>query len=112
MMTMGNLLKTLGQKFVSGFLILLPFLLAYLLIGGFYDLTVLLTAPLQDVIPRFGILSPTERQLAILGFLFLIFVLIGLLRDSGPAERLGGWIIGSRPTESSATSRGSWAART
>ena len=89
---MGNLLKTLGRQVVSGFLILLPFLLAYLLIGGFYDLTVLLTAPLQDVIPRFGILSPTGRQLAILGLLFLIFVMIGILKDSGPAQRLGGWI--------------------
>jgi uncharacterized membrane protein len=92
MMIMGNLLKTLGRKFVSGFLTLLPFLLAYLLIGGFYDLTVLLTTPLQDVIPRFGMLSPTGRQLAILGFLFLIFVLVGILKDSGPAQRLGGWI--------------------
>jgi uncharacterized membrane protein len=91
-MTMGNLLKTLGRKFVSGFLILLPVLLAYLLIGGFYDLTVLLTAPLQDVIPRFGILSSTGRQVALLGLLFLIFVLIGILKDSGPAQRLGGWI--------------------
>ncbi len=89
---MGKLLKTLGRKFVSGFLILLPFLLAYLLIGGFYDLTVLLTAPLQDVIPQFGILSPTGRQLAILGLLFLIFVLIGMLKDTAPAQRLGGWI--------------------
>ncbi len=89
---MGNLLKTLGRKFVSGFLILLPVLLAYLLIGGFYDLTVLLTAPLQDVIPRFGILSSTGRQVALLGLLFLIFVLIGILKDSGPAQRLGGWI--------------------
>ena len=89
---MGKLLKTLGRKAVSGFLILLPFLLAYLLIGGFYDLTVLLTAPLQDVLPRFGLLSPTGRQLALLGLLFLIFVLIGIVKDSGPARRLGGWI--------------------
>lgn len=89
---MGNLLKTLGRKFMSGFLTLLPFLLAYLLIGGFYDLTVLLTTPLQDVIPRFGMLSHTGRQLAILGFLFLIFVLIGMLKDTGPAQRLGAWI--------------------
>ncbi len=89
---MGSLLKALGRKFVAGFLILLPFLLAYLLIGGFYDLTVLLTAPLQDVIPRFGLLSPLQRQLAILGTLFLLFVLIGILKDTGPAQRLGGWI--------------------
>jgi uncharacterized membrane protein len=77
---------------VSGFLILLPFLLAYLLIGGFYDLAVLLTAPLQDVIPRLGVLSPGQRQLAILGTLFLLFVLIGVLKDTGPAQRLGAWI--------------------
>jgi uncharacterized membrane protein len=89
---MGSLLKTLSRKFVSGFLVLLPFLLAYLLIGGFYDLTVLLTAPLQDLIPRFGLLSPLQRQLAILGSLFLLFVLVGILKDTGPARRLGGWI--------------------
>lgn len=89
---MGGFLNALGRKLVSGFLILLPFLLAYLLIGGFYDLTVLLTAPLQDVIPRFGLLSPLQRQLAILGCLFLIFVLIGILKDTRPAQRLGAWI--------------------
>ena len=89
---MSDLLKTLGRKFGSGFLVLLPFLLAYLLIGGFYDLTVLLTAPLQDLIPRFGVLSPLQRQLAILGSLFLIFVLVGILKDTSPARRLGGWI--------------------
>jgi len=89
---MSDLFKTLGRKFGSGFLILLPFLLAYLLIGGFYDLTVLLTAPLQDLIPRFGVLSPLQRQLAILGSLFLIFVLVGILKDTGPAQRLGGWV--------------------
>ena len=89
---MGGVLKALGRKLASGFLILLPFLLAYLLIGGFYDLTVLLTAPLQDVIPRFGVLSPLQRQLAILGSLFLLFVLVGVLKDTGPAQRLGAWI--------------------
>ena len=89
---MSDLLKTLGRKFGSGFLVLLPFLLAYLLIGGFYDLTVLLTAPLQDLIPRFGVLSPLQRQLAILGSLFLIFVLVGILKDTVPARRLGAWI--------------------
>jgi uncharacterized membrane protein len=89
---MGTLLKTVARKFASGFLVLLPFLLAYLLIGGFYDITVMLTAPLQDLIPRFGLLSPTGRQLAILGSLFLIFVLVGILKDTAPAQRLGGWI--------------------
>ncbi len=89
---MGGLLKTLGRKFVAGFLILLPFLLAYLLIGGFVDLTILLTAPLQDLIPQFGLLSPTGRQFVILGLLFLIFVLVGMLKDTRLAQRLGAWI--------------------
>ena len=89
---MGGLLKTLGRKFVAGFLILLPFLLAYILIGGFVDLTVLLTTPLQDLIPQYGLLSPTGRQLAILALLFLVFVLVGVLKDTRPAQRLGAWI--------------------
>jgi uncharacterized membrane protein len=92
MTTMSGLLKTLGRKFVSGFLLLLPFLLAYLLVGGFYDITILLTAPLQDVIPQFGVFSARQRQLAILGVLFLVFVLVGILKDTKPAQRLGGWI--------------------
>jgi len=89
---MGSFLKTLGRKFVAGFLILLPFLLAYLLIGGFVDLTVLLTAPLQDMLPQYGLLSPTGRQIAMLVTLFLIFVAIGFLKDTKPAQALGGWI--------------------
>jgi len=89
---MGSFLKALGRKFVAGFLIMLPFLLAYLLIGGFVDLTVMLTAPIQDLLPQFGLLSPTGRQLVILGLLFLIFVLIGILKDTKPAQALGAWI--------------------
>jgi uncharacterized membrane protein len=52
----------------------------------------LLTAPLQDVIPQFGVFSARQRQLAILGVLFLVFVLVGILKDTKPAQRLGGWI--------------------
>jgi uncharacterized membrane protein len=89
---MGGFFKALSRKFLSGFLILLPFLLAYLLIGGFYDLLVLLTAPLEDLIPRLGLLSPAQRQLAMIVWLFLMFVLVGILKDTRAAQRLGGWI--------------------
>ena len=89
---MGSFLKTLGRKFVAGFLILLPFLLAYLLVGGFVDLVVLLTTPLEDVVPHLGLMSPTARHLAILGILILIFVAVGILKDTGPAQRLGAWV--------------------
>jgi len=77
---------------VAGFLILLPFLLAYLLVGGFVDLVVLLTAPLEDVLPHLGVMSPTSRHVAMLGVLVLIFVVVGILKDTGPAQRLGAWI--------------------
>jgi len=89
---MGSFLKTLGRKFVAGFLILLPFLLAYLLLGGFVDLAVLLTTPLQDLIPEYGVLSPTGRVIALLVMLFLVFVAIGFLKDTKPARLLGDWI--------------------
>jgi uncharacterized membrane protein len=89
---MGGFFKALSRKFLSGFLILLPFLLAYLLIGGFYDLVVLLTAPLEDLIPRLGLLSPAQRQLAMIVWLFLMFVLVGILKDTRAAQQLFGWI--------------------
>jgi uncharacterized membrane protein len=89
---MGSFLKTLGRKFVAGFLILLPFLLAYLLIGGFVDLIVLLTTPLEDVLPDLGLVSPTARRVAILGLLVFVFILVGILKDTKPAQRLGAWI--------------------
>jgi len=71
---------------------LLPFLLAYLLIGGFVDLIVLLTQPLEDVLPHLGLMSPTARHLAVLGLLFSIFVLVGIVKDTKLAQRLGAWI--------------------
>ena len=89
---MGSFVKTLGQKFVAGFLILLPFLLAYLLIGGFVDLIVLLTTPLEDVLPHLGLMSPTARHFAVLGLLFSIFVVVGIVKDTKLAQRLGAWI--------------------
>ncbi len=89
---MVDFLKTLGRKFVAGFLILLPFLLAYLLIGGFVDLMVLLTQPLEDVLPHLGLMSPTARHVAVLGLLFSIFVVVGLVKDTKPAQRRGVWI--------------------
>jgi len=89
---MGSFLKTLGRKFLAGFLILLPFLLAYLLVGGFVDLVVLLTTPLEDVLPHLGLMSPGARHFVVLGLLSLIFVVVGFLKDTKLAQRLGAWI--------------------
>lgn len=85
------MLRAIRSAFVSGFLILLPFLLAYLLIGGFYDLLVMITQPIGDVIPQYGVLPPWGRQLVQIGLLGVVFVLVGFIRHTGPAKRFGAW---------------------
>ena len=85
------MLRTLRNALVSGFLILLPALLAYLLIGGFYDLIVVMTQPIGDLIPRYGLLPGWARQLAQIAVLCLAFVVVGLIRHTGLAKRLGAW---------------------
>jgi uncharacterized membrane protein len=85
------MLRTLRSALVSGFLILLPALLAYLLIGGFYDLLVLITQPISDLLPRYGVLPAWGRQLVQIGMLGVVFIAVGLIRYTGPAKRLGAW---------------------
>jgi len=85
------MLRALRSAFVSGFLVLLPFLLAYLLIGSFYDLIVLITQPIADVVPRYGILPLWGRQLAQIGLLCVVLILVGFIRHTGPAKRIGAW---------------------
>lgn len=85
------MLRALRDALVSGFLILLPFLLAYILIGGFFDLLVLITQPIGDLLPRYGMLPPWGRQLVQIGLLGAVFIVVGLSRHTGPARRLGTW---------------------
>jgi len=85
-------LRKIFDALVSGFLILLPVLVAYLLIGGFFDLVVLLTQPLADLIPRYGNVSEGVRQLAQIAILCVIFVGVGLLKGTKPLRTLGGWL--------------------
>ena len=85
------MLRTLRESLVAGFLILLPFLFAYLLIGGFYDLLVLITQPISDLVPEYGLLPAWGRQLLLIGVLGLVFIIVGLIRHTGPARRLGAW---------------------
>lgn len=82
----------LRQTLVSGFLILLPALLAYLMIGGLYDLIVALTTPLMDLVPRYGLLPAWGRQLFGIGAMLLACVGVGLARHTAIARRTGSWI--------------------
>ncbi len=85
------MLRGLRSALVSGFLILLPFLLAYLLVGGFLDLLVLMTQPIADLLPQRGTLPAWARDLVQLATLVLVFVLVGAIRNTRPARAIGGW---------------------
>ena len=38
----------------------------------------------RDVVPHLGLMSPTARHVAILGLLILIFVVVGIVKDTKP----------------------------
>ena len=45
---MKNISRSISGVFIEGFLVLLPVLISYLLIGGFFDLLMSLTQPFID----------------------------------------------------------------
>ena len=44
--------RSVSGVFIEGFLVLLPVLISYLLLGGFFDLLMSLTQPFIDVLPE------------------------------------------------------------
>ena len=83
--------ESLVAKAVRGFFILLPFLIAYLMVGQLVDMLLALTQPLIDVMP--GIVFETEgwRRLVAFGILIVICVFVELVADTAPAKRFGTW---------------------
>ncbi len=83
--------ESLAAKALRGFFILLPFLIAYLMIGQLVDMLLALTQPLIDVMP--GILFKTEgsRRLVAFFVLVLIFVAVGQFAHTAAAQRFGAW---------------------
>ena len=83
--------ESLAATALRGFFILLPFLIAYLMVGQLVDMLLALTQPLIDVMP--GILFETEgwRRVVAFGLLIVICVLVALIADTGPARRFGSW---------------------
>ena len=76
---------------VEGFFILLPFLLAYLMIGQLFDMLMALTQPVFDLLP--GVLikdEPGQRAVSAL-LLVLIFLLVGQFAHTRMAQRFGEW---------------------
>jgi uncharacterized membrane protein len=83
--------ESLVAKALRGFFILLPFLIAYLMLGQLVDLLLALTQPLIDVMP--GIFIETEgwRRVVAFGVLIVICILVAQFADTRLARAFGTW---------------------
>ena len=79
----------LVAKALRGFFILLPFLIAYLMVGQLVDMLLALTQPLIDVMP--GIVFKTEgsRRLVAFGVLIVVCVLVAQVAHTRLARSFG-----------------------
>ena len=83
--------ESIVAKTMRGFFILLPFLIAYLLLGQLVDLLLSLTQPIVDVMP--GILIRSEGMQRLFAFLVLIVIciLVAQVAHTTLARRFGRW---------------------
>ena len=82
--------ETLAAKALRGFFILLPFLIAYLMVGQLVDMLLALTQPLIDVMP--GVIFETEGWRRVVAFGQLIaMVLVAQFADTRLARAFGSW---------------------
>ena len=82
---------SLLAKALRGFFILLPFLIAYLMLGQLVDMLLGLTQPLIDVMPGVIIQSERTRRLVAFVVLALICILVAQLSHTASARRFGRW---------------------
>jgi uncharacterized membrane protein len=83
--------ESLVAKAVRGFFILLPFLIAYLMVGQLVDMLLALTQPLIDVMPGILIQSEAWRRVVAFGTLIAICIFVALIADTALARRFGRW---------------------
>jgi uncharacterized membrane protein len=83
--------ESLVAKALRGFFILLPFLIAYLMIGQFVSMLLALTQPLFDVTPGFLVRGEGPTRLALFAVLILICILVAQIADTAIAQRIGSW---------------------
>ena len=84
------MLKRLRLDAIFNF-ILLPFLIAYLMLGQLVDMLLALTQPLMDVMPGVLIESEAWRRAVAFGALIAICIFVALIADTAPARRFGRW---------------------
>ena len=89
---MRNIPKSIFSRIVDGFLILLPFLLTYLMMGQLFDAMMALTAPIVDLLPKEAATTGWAIKLEAAGLLVIFCFLVGLAMKTVLARRFGNWI--------------------
>ncbi len=89
---MKIILDFLLTTFVTGFLIILPLLLSYLVIGQLLDILLLLTTPLHDFLKIGGMSEELSDRLITIIVLILICLLIGIANKKSLFIGIGNWI--------------------
>ncbi|MBW1781339.1 MAG: DUF502 domain-containing protein [Deltaproteobacteria bacterium] len=89
---MQNIPKFAFSRIVDGFLVLLPFLLTYLMMGQLFDAMLALAAPIADLMPKGVATSEWALRLEAAGLLVIGCFLVGLAMKTRTARRFGKWI--------------------
>ena len=89
---MQNIPKFTFSRIVDGFLILLPFLLTYLMMGQLFDAMLALATPIADLLPKGAATSEWALRLQAAGLLVIGCFLVGLGMRTELAKRFGKWI--------------------
>ena len=84
-------MKGFFRSFVEGFFVLLPILIAYLMLGQLFDMTMALTQPILDVLPSRLFPGEWSYKFTAAGILIVIIVLVGLASHTAIARRFGTW---------------------
>ena len=84
-------MKRFFKLFVEGFFVLLPVLIAYLMLGQLFDMTMALTQPVLDVLPARLFPGEWSYKFTAAGILIVIIVLVGLASHTEIARRFGTW---------------------
>jgi uncharacterized membrane protein len=81
-----------ATKFIEGFIILVPALIAYLMLGQLFEALLSLTLPILDILPASLFGSEVDHRIVASLCLLAIFLLVGIAATTAPARRFGSWI--------------------
>ena len=85
-------MKFIGRRLFDGFVLLLPLILSYILIGALFDLVMGLTIPITDLLPGRFFSNEWEQRFAAVAILLVLCFLIGLADQTETFRRAGDWL--------------------